>query len=130
MKIGTYRLGHELVDLYGDEADTGGYFNLMTDNGYGRITIGLGYCCMSEVLKVLLHETMEYLMTRAGVRFHSCGKTSDDAADYKFFFDHAQFSELCARQAVFIDACLVDLQKAFEQLNADEQPEKGLKVET
>jgi len=118
IKVGTFPLGHENVELYAiPSADGGCFYFQPADNSLPRIKIGLDYDRWDQVVSVLLHETMEFLMARLLNRYEQTGVYGDHAS-YLFMFTHCQFSDLCQRQAKFVAAALPEVAAHWNKLKA------------
>lgn len=118
IKVGTFPIGHENVELYAaPDLDGGCFYFRPDDNSPPRIKIGLDYDRWDELVSVLLHETMEFLMARLLYRYEQTGVKGDHAS-YLFTFNHCQFSDLCQRQAKFISAALPELATHWNKLKA------------
>lgn len=114
-KLGTYRLGLTNVDVYTLPQLSGGEFYFCPDgDSLPRVKIGLKFDYWGEVVNVALHESMEYLLAQHQLRFAPSAKFNDDPANYLFVFDHTQFADVCARQAVFIAEVLPALARAWK----------------
>lgn len=117
--LGVYPMGFEYVDVYVDYHDSGGWFDLNpSPKAHGTITIGfLGYrrYVWRDVIGIFLHETAEYLHARLRTRFYPSEESARSAGGYIFVADHAQFTELCGRQAEIVTAALPDLSRAFRK---------------
>lgn len=90
-------MGHESVNLT-IRSGSGGEFTLDT----ATITIGIDYDDRQGLLDVLLHETMEYVLTRKGLRYYPCVDMANDQGAYVFMLNHAQFSDCCGAAAMFL----------------------------
>ena len=114
--VGTFPLGHENTILYGNLDSSGGYFNLMPkSNGQPQVFVGFRNDKWPEIVSVLLHETMEVLMLRAGVAYHPIGCLSESCQDRVFTFSHVQFDEMCEKQAFFLAQALPQLHKYWKE---------------
>lgn len=101
--VGTFGLGHENVDLYLCSNDGGGSFYFQPDDkARARIKIDIMDCTWSDCVAYLVHEAMEFLMTREQHRFVPTGKTTRDMATYLFVFTHSDFTEHASRLASFL----------------------------
>jgi len=114
--IGVYPCGGEEVQLILREG-TGGEFYTMPGKGcIARIKVGAdaghGW---SFLVGTLMHEVMEFSMTRAGLRYGPAPDYSLDNGNYLFVMTHTQFSEASARAAMFLAAALPDLSGAWKK---------------
>lgn len=115
IRVGTYPLGSENVDLYALPDSFDGFFYCRPDDvSPGRIKIGLKSDHWDEIVSVLLHETFEMLCAKQRHRYEKSGVHGDHAS-YTFIFNHSDFTELCQSQATFIARALPDLSKCFTQ---------------
>ncbi len=107
IRVGTFLLGNENVDLYALPDETGGEFYFCPDAiSTPRIKVGLNQKEWEQCVNVLLHESFEFAMARHRARFVRCGKYNDDHADYLFVFDHPEFASACSDVASFITPAL------------------------
>lgn len=114
IKIGTYPMFGEWVDIYGRDG-LGGEFYMTPEHGQiGRIKIGLDDAKWENLLHTVLHELMEYAMCRRDLSFHSCGGTSN-SADRLFVMDHQQFDRCCVATAECLTPLLPDLKRAYDR---------------
>lgn len=123
--VGTYYLGWEQVDLYLRE-DTGGEFWVTPEKGrLPRIKVGGDYEDWQDILKVVLHEAVEFILNRNRTRYSVSGDLGRDHSDYLFVFNHPMLSECCGCLAAFIDTgALRDLEKAWRKWRKT-KPKKG-----
>jgi hypothetical protein len=119
--VGVYELGWEQVELVLRE-DTGGEFYFIPETGKNaipRIKIGADYGYWKEVVNVVLHEAMEFALSRLGCRYNPSEDISRDHAAYLFSFCHTTYSQACAMVAEFLAACLPDLAREWENWKSD-----------
>lgn len=119
IKVGKYSLGFDNVDLYANPKGMGGAFWNRTK----RIEVGIDYPVWNEVVNVVLHESLEYLLFRGGYRFINDLKETGDAGDYTFLFDHPGLSRLCKQQSYFLTYAMYDLNKVWRK-NQKEKKKK------
>lgn len=113
--IGTYPLDCQNVELYALTDETNGYFySRPDDKSPGRIKVGIGTPHWEEVVGILLHETMEMLMTKLRCRYEATGVIGDHSS-YTFIFNHCQFVDLCQSQASFIAPALPRLLAVWQK---------------
>ena len=123
IKIGTFPLGHENIDLYGLPGEKGGRSYLTPDDkSLARIKIGLQHRWWRDCLDTLLHETFEFLLLRMNHAFDLAGEVANEAGTRVFMFNHPEFSEICARQAMFVMPALPELAKVWSKIM---RPTKG-----
>lgn len=123
-KIGTYQLGYRWVDLFADPEEMGGNFFFMPDDTYShsRIRVGFRYECIDDCWCVLFHEAMEAIITEMECRYKPTSCYISGASDiYRFYFDHNQFTEIAARLAMFIKACIKDFEAAFDLIQEEKK---------
>jgi hypothetical protein len=114
--VGTYTLGHEEVDLYALPNEGGGYFYFIPEEGKrARIKVGMRLKRWPQVVEVLMHEAVEFSLTREGHRFEASKKFNSDAAWYTFMFTHDQFGHVMACAADFITPALPALAKVYKK---------------
>jgi len=113
--FGVYSLNNINVDVYLLPNESGGEFYFSPDKvSLPRIKIGLNFKDWDDVVAVAIHESMEFLLTQKGFRFRQSGRFTNDHADFTFIYNHADFTELCARQAFFLVSLIPKLANAFE----------------
>ena len=101
--IGTFPLGNQNCDLYVDKDLAGGEFSTCPgEHDLPRITVGLSYDDWHDCLATLIHECFEAAMLIRQVRFCKSEKINGDMADYQFFFDHAEFGNICSMASTFL----------------------------
>lgn len=113
--VGTYRLGRERVQLVIREGTGGEFWLYPGDIDYPRIKIGADYDYWWEVMSTLFHEVFELLLERANCRLTPTNYLPDDHSQYKFYLDHIQFSDLCAKAALFCSDALPALATAYHE---------------
>jgi hypothetical protein len=115
--VGVYELGYEQVQLVLRE-DTGGEFYFIPEKGsIPRIKIGADYKEWKDVVAPLIHESMEFVLTRYKARYDSAENMGMDKGHYLFVIGHGGFSDCCAQVAEFIANCWSDLQKEWLNWN-------------
>lgn len=115
-KIGTYPIGHINVDLLAWPNRVGGEFYFApTPSDLPRIRIGLDDANWDECLSTLLHEVLEFALTQRHLRFQHSGDLNNDQADYRFFFDHSQFGDVCSDAAQFLLRAFPDVADAYNK---------------
>jgi len=113
--IGVYPCGGEDVQLVLREGGGGEFYTTPEKGHVARIKVGAdsghGW---PFLVGTLMHEVMEFAMTRAGLRFTPAPDYSLDNGNYLFAMTHTQFSEAVMRAAMFVAAALPDLAKAWK----------------
>ncbi len=115
--ITTKQLGLENIKLEAYHG-TGGNFRMCPDGGGpASISIGLDYDKFSSVEAILLHEVLEFLMARMGLRLvpDPAWNVGHDA--YVFHFNHPQFTELCQSSAYYIGQVTPKLEEAWNKIH-------------
>jgi len=113
--VGTFRLGHQNVDLYALPDEAGGEFYCTPDDkSLPRIKVGIQSDSWHETVSVLIHESFELAAAILRVRFERDG-VRGDAASYLFSFDHSQFCDLCNCTAEFITPALPKLATIYNR---------------
>lgn len=116
IKVGTYDLGHENVDVYAVLNDQGGSYHCNpNEGGPARVRIGIRYNHWWETVNVATHEAFEFILDRMELKFRASGDTSRDSAAVLFVFTHSQFSEASARVAYFLTKLLPDLAMLYNK---------------
>lgn len=114
IKVGTYDLGREYVDLIALPQETGGYYYFQPEEGrVGRLKIGIDWHNWWEVVSILLHEVTEYALHKQNLAYAKCGATSYASDCRWFMFNHQEFSETTANVAYFLTKALPDLAKVW-----------------
>lgn len=114
-KLGTYRLGYRLVDVFTDPRSYSGSFDMLPGkNRHGRLLVGLAGT-LEDAWSVLTHEAIEALLTDMALRFVPAPQFSASADGYVFHFDHKALSELAPRLGIFQCRAAGDLRRAWER---------------
>lgn len=113
--VGLYRLSEHNCRLI-LRPGTGARFEMTPgDKGLATIYIGADEKLFLYLMESLYHEAMEFTAAEMNVRFEHTNLYSFVGDRYYFFFDHRQFSEICARSVCFVDDCQSDLKKAWRE---------------
>ena len=113
--VGVYDMGIDQTQLVLREG-FGGEFWVTPEKGHvSRIKVGADYKYWHEVVSVLLHESFELAMTRAGVRFSPAPDYGHDMAGYLFAFNHPQYSDICGRVGTYMSDALPDLAREWKK---------------
>lgn len=95
---------------------TGGEFYFAPDSSsLPRIRIGLDYREWDQCIATLLHEVLEFSLAIRQLRFRHSGDLNNDQADYRFFFDHSQFGDVCSDAALFLLRAFLDVADAYNR---------------
>lgn len=113
--IGSYFIGYESVELSLNDGSGGGVF-FVEEGSIARMKLG-GDQDWDSCFASLLHETFELVFDRIKCRFVPCNDMGKSAGSFLFVADHVAFSDVCAKSAEFIDACLPDLKREYEIWN-------------
>lgn len=114
--LGAFQLGPQSVDVVLMPNMSGGEFYFIPEEGrLPRIKIGLDYANWYEVVDVVVHEALEYLLTLNNHRFVPSGKFNADHANYQFMFDHVQLTTACAQLGVFLANALPKIAEEFNK---------------
>ena len=111
--IGTYELGYENVDLYLMDGRGGSLRFTPDEKALPRIALGGAYSDWQDIYTVLMHEAMEFALTRGGCRYGDSQDLSNDTGAFVFFLTHTQFADVCSKATEFMVACHKDLHKAW-----------------
>lgn len=117
MILGIFELGYEYVTLE-VQTEMGGAFNLChADHERARIKVGLDYEKFEKVVGCLVHESLEFALTRLQARFSPSLDLSCDHSAYLFSFNHVTLSEASFMVAEFVTATMPSLRDAWEKRN-------------
>lgn len=111
--IGTWELGYENIDLYMREGRGGSFQFTPEPKALPRIVVGGSYLKWQDLYTVIVHETMEFALTRGACRYCESQDLSNDTAAFVFMFNHTQFADACAKATEFMVACHKDLRTAW-----------------
>lgn len=116
IRVGCWTLGQEHVELYGVRGQEGGSFFFLIDGGQlAHIEVGLGQGCWAQVAMWLVHETWEFLATRAGRAYWVSNGLVRDSQSRVFMLNHTEAREICAAQTSFLIEALPALAKVWEK---------------
>jgi hypothetical protein len=113
--IGTYRIGFENVDLFGQITDNGGFFDLCPDKNKAHMKVGLTDENWDATVSIILHESMEFILLRANCAHAPINDTCASLSNRLFVLTHSQLDEACDRQAGFISDALPALETAWKK---------------
>lgn len=113
--VGVYNFGTGNVQLVLREGDGGEFYFAPDKISPPRIKVGADQPNWNLVVATLLHEILEMQMTLQGFRFSPAPDFANDNSSYLFVMNHPQFSEVCARSAMFVASALPDLSKAWSR---------------
>lgn len=112
--IGVFPLGSFNVRLYWMES-SGGDFTFRTDKvSTPEIRIGFDYDEWYDLLRVILHELLEFEIAHMGLRYSQSVDWGCDQSGYIFLFNHPQLSEVCGRIAFFMAQAIPEIQKKWK----------------
>lgn len=114
--VGIYRFGNEQCKLV-LRPGTGADFNFRCriKGEIPLLQVGGDVDEWEEVVSGLLHEVLEYTMTRNNLRFNPCQDFSNDLSSYMFFMSHASMSDCCAKSAMLLTVALPDLERVWRK---------------
>jgi len=112
--VGTYYIGFEQCELIIFEGNGGSYTFCPERGKLPIIKIGVNGTWI-DVVETLLHEVMEFVITRADCRYRPSNDLSHGHDTYLMVFNHPQFSKVCARAADFLVEALPDLAKVYKK---------------
>jgi hypothetical protein len=99
--LGEASIGWENVDIYVDkEGNVGGSFTMAPKEGKAVIEISASDA--QQAISILVHETIEFAMTRMECRLAPSPEITGGHDTYLFVMRHYQFSEVSARTSEFI----------------------------
>ena len=113
--IGVYYMGHEQVEVVLRSGDGGEFYTCPEKGKIPRIKIGADYKAWGDVVRVALHEALEFAMWRQGVTFEYAGDMSKDAGRKVFIMRHDEFSSAAGLAADLLTACLPELARAWKR---------------
>lgn len=122
-EIGTYELGYDNVRLFLVKGRSGN-FSLNPGKQLPCITIGGEYAKWSDLYNILLHEAMEFALTRGGHRYANTQDLSCETGAFLFMFTHAQYSDCCAKASEFLVSCHKDLKIAWVKFKIQHKTNK------
>jgi hypothetical protein len=112
--IGIYRAGSDQIQLVLREGSGGEFYTIPEKGSLARIKVGADHNDWIELVSTLLHEIGEFVRTKSDCRFIP-DNYSNDSGDYIFMYSHANFSDLCCREAMFLTEALPDLSAAWKE---------------
>lgn len=114
-RVGIYELGYEKVALVVNPNAKGGSFNFCDPKlGVSRIVVGLDYLHFHHVLNVLVHEALEFALTRLGARYTPSQDLAGDMGAYHFSFGHTTLSEASFMVAEYVHEALGPLRGQWD----------------
>jgi hypothetical protein len=111
--VGVFELGYENVELFIKDKRGGSFQFTPESQSLPRIIVGGSYTKWQDVYTVLVHETVEFALTRGACRYSESQDLSNDTAAFVFMFNHSQFADACAKAAEFMVACHQPLHRAW-----------------
>lgn len=112
VKVGTYELGYERVNLFTQDDFGGRFWTLPKEGGFAEIYVGVASDNWKDVVVVLHHEATEFALTRMNLRYNKSEKWRVDSGGYLFVFTHSEFSQAAEYAAEFMADSWDDLNKA------------------
>ena len=114
--VGSYYAGYESVELVLREGYGGDFYTIPERGSIARMKIGADDN-WEMTMASLFHETFEFLFDRSKCRFCAANDLSNSASAYLFVASHYDFSDVCAKAAEFVVACLPDLKRVYKEWN-------------
>ncbi len=116
MILGTFELGYEYVTLEVRKTEAGGAFNCChADHMRPWIKVGLDYAKFEKVVGCLVHEALEFALSRLQARFSPSLELACDHSAYLFSFNHVVLSEASFMVAEYVTAAMPHLREAWEK---------------
>jgi hypothetical protein len=112
--VGVYAAGNIQFQLVIKEGRGGECWLIPEPGSLPRIKIGVDQC-WEFALTVLIHEVAESLRLLLGYRFSADSHYGEDLNHGTFIYTHSQFSDLCAREGMFLSEALPDFGKAYSK---------------
>lgn len=109
--VGYYQAGYDTVEIRLVAGSNGCFYNVPKVGKVGLIEIGIDSVNQSQLYNVVLHEITEFVMGKMLLRYAPTGTKGNDMAEYVFHMSHVQFTEVCARVANVLNACMADVVK-------------------
>jgi hypothetical protein len=120
--LGTFELGYEYVTLEVQKNQTGGAFTYCDSNRMRPvIRVGLNYEKFEKVVGCLVHESLEFVLSRLQARFSPSLELACDHSAYLFSFGHVTLSEASFMVAEYLTSVMPYLREAWEKR---EEPEE------
>lgn len=115
--IGKRQLGWRMVDYYLDPKAEGAWCQACPGTGEDSlIHIGLNRPNFAEVIELILHEGIEFLLNDLNASFKRKNAYVDNASDCGFFmYDHLTHTEVCGRMAGFLVQVINETQEAYQK---------------
>lgn len=113
--IGTYSDGREHYLVVLVEGDDSCGYNHAENVNMGLIRLGADIPGENDLYDELLHEIQELILNSLGLRCVPTIQQVGFGGRMWFVFDHADYSEVCARTAKFMITCWPDALKAWKE---------------
>lgn len=115
--LGKIEFGHEMVQLLVDHDLPGGWYKIFpVEHELAVICIGLATRDWKDITTVLIHEAMEFALERRFCKFKGSTEIARDSGGCIFVFDHAQFTDACARAGEFVATATPLVQTEFRRM--------------
>lgn len=111
--IGRYDLGGETVELALRDGRGGNWDTRTPEKKLALLCIGMDD--WPGVVGILLHEAVEFVAAKMGLRYRPSFDYAEDNGSSQFVMTHTQFSEVMMRVGVFLAVCLPDLAAAWRK---------------
>jgi len=112
VEVGVYELGYDNIRLI-ISSGRSGKFSLNPNKTIPCIIVGGEYVKWEDFYAVVLHEALEFALTRGNCRYINTQDLSCDSGAYVFACTHSQFSDCCAKAAEFLATSHKDLRLAW-----------------
>jgi len=119
--VGTFEIGYDRATVILRSGTGGNIIFSPEGNGVAHIFIGADFKQWRDVIGTLLHECMEFCMSKMECSYRPGNFISHDSANYHFVMNHMQFSECCCRSSELITPAIPVLAKAWNRWNADKK---------
>lgn len=111
---GAFYLGAERVRLMVENDNSDGCFYFCyEDGGVPVICVGINGN-WNRTVSILMHEAMEFVLTRLQCRYQCSDDMGRDHSEYTFHMRHYQFSDACAKVSEFMAGALPELSRAHK----------------
>lgn len=112
--VGVYECGWEQIEVVLREGTGGEFWFLPKKGSVPRIKVGADQE-WRYVVSGLVHEVMEFQLSRLRCRYESPDDLGRDHSSYIFVYNHNQHSDCAACLADFLVRCLPDMSGAWKK---------------
>lgn len=124
--LGIYEFGFYKFKIYLDDGCSGSFDVAPSEENIPFIKIGLNRKKWHHALDLLLHESMEAVMTLMRLRYYPDYDLSNSADQYVFHFNHPEFCNVSAYVAEGLASAAPDLYKEYKLFQKNKK-KKGKK---